>query len=46
VHGRTREQKDTAKWRADWDAIRAVKRAVAVPVIANGNMATLQDALE
>lgn len=42
VHGRTREQ--FYKGRADWAAIRRVKDAVAVPVTANGDVATTADA--
>ena len=42
IHGRTRAQ--FYKGRADWAAIRAVRRAVRVPLIANGDGATLADA--
>lgn len=44
VHGRTRQQFYAGQ--ADWSAIAAVKAAVRVPVIANGDCASVEDARE
>ncbi len=43
LHGRTREQ--GFKGQADWEAIAAVKRALRIPVIANGDVNSAADAL-
>jgi len=43
VHGRTRVQMYSG--RADWDIIREVKNAVSVPVLANGDVFSAEDAL-
>ncbi len=43
IHGRTRVQLYSG--RADWDSIRDVKRAVSIPVIANGDVFSANDAV-
>uniref|UniRef100_UPI001CB94AC4 tRNA-dihydrouridine(16/17) synthase [NAD(P)(+)]-like n=1 Tax=Erigeron canadensis TaxID=72917 RepID=UPI001CB94AC4 len=43
VHGRTRDEKDGKKIRANWKAIHAVKNALRIPVLANGNIRHMED---
>jgi len=44
VHGRTRDQKDTERHRADWAAIAAVRAALDIPVLANGDVRDVAEA--
>lgn len=44
VHGRTRMQ--FYEGRADWDAIRAVRDVLTIPLVANGDVDTTDDALD
>ncbi|CAN6562924.1 unnamed protein product [Malus baccata var. baccata] len=43
VHGRTRDEKDQKKVQANWEAIGAVKNALRIPVLANGNIRHMDD---
>jgi tRNA-dihydrouridine synthase B len=44
IHGRTRMQ--FYEGRADWNAIRAVREVISIPLIANGDVETAEDARE
>ena len=43
IHGRTREQYYSGK--ADWDIIKEIKDAISIPVIGNGDVFEIEDAI-
>ncbi|CAN4092823.1 unnamed protein product [Withania somnifera] len=43
VHGRTRDEKDGKKFRANWEAIKAVRDVIRIPVLANGDIRHMDD---
>lgn len=43
IHGRTREQYYSGK--ADWDIIKEIKQSISIPVIGNGDVFEIEDAI-